>query len=432
MTPAAVVMNLAYTGLGIARSLWERGVRVVGLTSLPRAFGNATRCAEVSHCPDSRDAPQELLEFLLRLQNKLPRGTVVFPTRDDDVVFLNRYRAELSGPFELAIPPAYAVKAALDKQETYSWTEKAQVPSPRCWTVQARADVERLEPQLQFPCVLKPAEAYHWRREPVWETVGHRKAIVVSSPANLFAEYDNVARFESRALLQEFVPGGDQQLWIAACYLDRESKVAGAYAAQKLMQVPDGFGTGCILQAVERPDLIAMAARVLQTMNYQGLAEVEFKFDERSAEYKLIEINPRPWDQHRLGYAIGTDLIYAAYCDLAGLPIPPMRERLQGTQKWIAEDVLLMTVCRMAKARDPRLRTVVKMLSGSRTYGISSISDPMPLIRYLTRTFFPQLLGGLGRAARERLVRAPRGAVVRTGTSGDGPKSNAAVPFADN
>ena len=33
MTPIAVVMNLFYTGLGVARSLGEKGVRVIGLTA---------------------------------------------------------------------------------------------------------------------------------------------------------------------------------------------------------------------------------------------------------------------------------------------------------------------------------------------------------------------------------------------------------------
>jgi len=33
MSPVAVVMNMFYTGLGIARSLGEQGIPVIGLTA---------------------------------------------------------------------------------------------------------------------------------------------------------------------------------------------------------------------------------------------------------------------------------------------------------------------------------------------------------------------------------------------------------------
>jgi predicted ATP-grasp superfamily ATP-dependent carboligase len=413
--PAAVVLNLAYTGLGIARSLSRHGVRVIGCTSQPRAFGKATRCAEVRHSPDSRNEPERLLAFLLQTRNELPRRTVVFPTRDDDVVFLDRYRAELSDHFVPAIPPPDGVRGALDKQNTYAWTQAAGVSSPRSWTVQSRGDIDRLLAELPFPCVLKPTEAYHWRREPVWQTVRHRKAIVAESAAQLLREYDAIAPLEPRALLQEFVSGGDQQLWIAACYVDRNSNVVASYAAHKLVQVPDGFGTGCVLQAVEHPTLIELAARVLKAARYQGLAEVEFKFEEGTGEYRLIEINPRPWDQHRLGAVAGVDLIYTAYCDYAGLPLPAAARTFRKGLKWVGEDVVLTTACQMLLDRDPRLGLFLRALAGRKTYGIWSISDPMPFVYFLTSTFLPQVVGGVSRAFRRRVQRPQHPVAARAG-----------------
>src|SRR5271167_2758087 len=94
-TPA-VVMNMSYTGLGIARSLGERGVSVIGLSAQPRLCGNFTRYAKVLRCPDSRHEPEALLHFLLTLGPELGRGSVIFPTRDDDVLFLDRYRDKLA------------------------------------------------------------------------------------------------------------------------------------------------------------------------------------------------------------------------------------------------------------------------------------------------------------------------------------------------
>src|SRR5205823_4324969 len=131
-----------------------------------------------------------------------------------------------------------------------------------------------------------------------------RKAVGVFSPEELVAEYQIIECAESRALLQEMVPGGDQQLWIAACYMDRNGRLTAGFTAQKLVQVPEAFGTGCIVQTQERPGLLEAAAGLLEKIGFTGVAEVEFKQD-AAGVYQLIEINSRPWDQHRLGHACG-------------------------------------------------------------------------------------------------------------------------------
>ena len=88
-------MNMYYTGLGIARSLGSQSIPVIGLSAEGGVYGNFTRYARVLRSPDSRACPDALLEYLIRLGQKLGSPSVIFPTRDDDVVFLDRYREEL-------------------------------------------------------------------------------------------------------------------------------------------------------------------------------------------------------------------------------------------------------------------------------------------------------------------------------------------------
>jgi predicted ATP-grasp superfamily ATP-dependent carboligase len=131
-------MNMFCTGLGIARSLSEQGVRVIGLTSQRGVYGNYTRCARTVLCPDSRNEPEALLARLLVLGRELGQRSVIFPTRDDDVIFLDRYRRELEPYFALTIPDGPVVRACLDKWETYLWAGKAGVLTPKCWLVTQR------------------------------------------------------------------------------------------------------------------------------------------------------------------------------------------------------------------------------------------------------------------------------------------------------
>src|SRR5206468_8764757 len=46
-------------------------------------------------------------------------------------------------------------------------------------------------------------------------------------------------------------------------------------------------------------DLVAPSIRLCKALNYRGMAEIEYKRDINTGEYKLIEINTRHWDWHR-------------------------------------------------------------------------------------------------------------------------------------
>jgi predicted ATP-grasp superfamily ATP-dependent carboligase len=385
-------MNMFYTGLGIARSLGMRGIPVVGLSAHRGCYGNFTRYANVLSCPDSRKQPEALLEFLLQLGKTMVNRAIIFPTRDDDVLFLERFRDQLRSRFLLVLPETPALTACLNKWETYRWAEAAGVPGPRCWSVAAKDDLLRIVPEVSYPCVLKPVSAHHWRGARNWQLVGSRKVIAASSREELLAEYDKVSQADARALVQEFVPGGDDCLRIAACYMDRNSRLVAGFTAEKVLQEPEGFGTGCIVKATDSPEVLAVAGDLLAKMHFSGIAEVEFKWDRSSGQHKLIEINPRPWDQHRLGSACGVDLIHIAYCDLTGLDLP--RPAVCNTAvKWVAEDVFLFVLLRSMWKRDGSLRALLRMARGRRTYAIGSRKDPLPLLVSLGLGMGPELAG---------------------------------------
>lgn len=390
MATQAVIMNMFYTGLGIARSLGEHGFRSVGLTSQRRIYGNFTRYAKIVHAPDSRHEPEQLLAYLLQMGRGAEEPSTIWPTRDDDVVFLDTYRNELQPYFTPMIPAHTVVQACLDKWETYQACLQAAVPTPRTWLVKNESDLHKAAAEVSYPCVLKPVAAHHWRQGRNWKLVGERKAIEVQSVEHLLAEYATVSRADRRALVQELIPGGDENLAIAACCLDRNSNWIAGFNTRKVVQIPEGFGTGCIVQAAERPELFEPTLRLLQSMGFTGIAEVEYKWNAARSEYQLIEINPRPWDQHRLGSTCGTDLVSLAQAAYSGLPRPAI-EKTRSAVKWIAEDAFLFAVLRLAWNRDRKIFALFHLARGKRTYAIWSLRDPLPFTAYMLLNIVPQL-----------------------------------------
>ena len=59
------------------------------------------------------------------------------------------------------------------------------------------------------------------------------------------------------------------------------------------------------------------------------MVEVEFKLDQRDDQYKLLDINARPWGWHTLCIACGLDFPFMQYCDLLG-QLPPIEAQGYG------------------------------------------------------------------------------------------------------
>src|SRR5262245_27486437 len=119
----AVVMNMFYTGLRIARSLGARGIPIIRLSARGGIYGNFTRYANVRRAPDSREQPDRLLDYMVAMGRESGDKSVLFPTRDDDLVFLDRFRTALDSYYIPVMPSPEPLEACLDKWETFQWAQ---------------------------------------------------------------------------------------------------------------------------------------------------------------------------------------------------------------------------------------------------------------------------------------------------------------------
>jgi D-aspartate ligase len=395
--PPVIILNLFYSGLAIARDLAGKGVRVVGLSSQRGTYGNSTRFCQVRFCPNSQEQPEKFVNYLLQVATEL-RGAIVFPTRDADVVVLDRFREELQPFYRLAIPPAKVLQRVTDKYALVQAAEVAGVPVPRSALVTDAARLSEGVDRVGFPCVVKPVKSVHWRGAENWNLVGGRKAFLASDFPQLQSEYGRLARVHPELLLQEWIPGSADQIVVLGGYVGDRSIPLTYFTARKIVQSPDDFGTGCVVESDEIPALLDLTLPLWRVLEYQGMAEVEYKRDVRDGKLKLIEINTRHWDWHQLGAASGINLTWTAYCHLSGrLDIPAQKPIRRA--KWIAEDELLMHISRGVYRRQFSPRVLHRQLSGPRMFGIFKWNDPLPFLRHCL-----SVLPALAKAAANKLL----------------------------
>ena len=394
--PPVIIMNMFYSGLAIARDLAGTGVRVIGISADKAAYGNFTRFCEVRFAPDSQSHPEALAEYLINSADELC-GAVIFPTRDADVVFLDRFREELRD-YRVSIPPRDCLTRVLDKGSLVQAANIAAVAAPRTMVAHNAQELQRVPDQIGFPCVVKPVSSYLWRGEGKWQTVGCRKAFRSDRWEELKTEYERVAQVNPDVLVQEWIPGSAREIVILGGYFGEGSELLGHFSARKLVQEPDDFGTGCVVQNVDLHELVEPSMRLCKSLGYRGMAEIEYKRDENTGEYKLIEINTRHWDWHQLGQMSGVNLTRIAYSDLTGCKLDSRTSNQPGG-KWVAEDSLLLHSASGIYKRRMTIRAALRQISGPKIFGIFRWADPMPFLHYAVASMFPTM----GRMAWRKL-----------------------------
>lgn len=429
-SPAPVfVMNLYYTGLGIARNLHGHGVKVYGLTSEKHAPGVRSHLFDgLYEIPDGRNEPEALCQRLLEIRGRHRVAPVIFPTRDFDVLFLHQYRDRLSPTYAIAQPNGSVIPLLLDKFELAQFAHAHGIATPQTLICRSTENFKQQIHTLRFPLVTKPRFAYQWRREGAWKKVGARKAIFIESLAHFENEYAQLEQVTDELLVQEYIPGNDSDIVVCCCYFDKSGELLGYFTGRKLRQSPALFGTGCLVEACAIPEIVAPSVKLLRACGYAGLAEIEFKYDTRTQTYFLIEVNPRHWDQHELGARLGVNLTWIAYQATIGLSPQPQTPIYNGPLKWVAERELVMLFMRntyysmIAQRKAQKQQAVARfsyrqvfkknfaefkaLLRGHKIFAIWQIRDPLPGVLLLFRLIGEFL--GLGAERALKIFSWPR------------------------
>ena len=386
--PPAAVFQVSYAcGLDVVRDLGRHGVPVLALDPDPAAIGLRSRYAAGRVCPSPLEDEEAFLTSLETLGAQLPQRAVVFPSHDEFIWPLSRH-AERLEPWFIAPFSRWDVMAKVhDKRAQMEAAWSASVDTPKTMFVESGAELEAAAGEIPFPAVLKPVESLAFKLR------FHRHILDVETPAELRRIYDKVDDL-GLLMLQERIPGGEDELWTVGSYLDAESRPLAVFTGHKLRQYPHAGGSCLAGVSHWDEDLAEAALRLLQELRYHGVSQVEFKRDPRDGRFCLMEVNARHWKWHGLAARCGVNLSYAAYRDAIGDPY--IARRQQDGVKWIVANkdvpLALLEIARRQRNAPQYLRS----LRGTRMDGLHALDDPLP-----------GLLNA-GTVARQILTRAPR------------------------
>ena len=326
--PIAIICGASATGLGVARDLGREGVPVMlADTEADRpAFGS--RYCNTHQQSLVAPTAEELWPRVIEFARKQDHSPVLIATSDVFASSVAEHYEKLSQHVQI-VGCHPNVDLFVNKERFYEFCVAANVPVPQTAFPKTRNDLLDATRDFDFPIILKPIIGHLWR-----ERLHGKKLLVANSQADVAKISARFGDDVEGLMVQQMIPGRDENIWIAGLYADQQSKIQQCFVGRKLRQFPVGFGSATLAKGEFCQEVERLSRIIIERSRFHGICGTEFKFDPRDQTYKAIEVNPRPTLWFSLIRQSGVAVNYHAYCEAARIPAPHSSPQIDG-RKWL-------------------------------------------------------------------------------------------------
>ena len=303
---------------GMARSFYQQ----YGITSVAVCKGAlvATANSKLVHIAVLEPRLEEddvFVKTLVDFAKQQTKPLVLVSCADGYTILLARHRQALTPYYHFACPELQTVLDLDIKDNFYRACEAHGLSYPKTATCTAE-NHKNISLPFEFPVIIKPSNsAAYWNC-----SFPHKKKVFLAQNRQEFDQITDAiygSSYQDELILQEYIPGDDNCMRVLNAYCGLDRKVHLMALGRPLLeeQTPEGIGNYAAILSVHDGELLARMRAFLEDMGWVGFANFDMKYDTRTGEYKLFEMNPR---QGRSSY-----FVTASGYNLA---------------KWLVEDVL--------------------------------------------------------------------------------------------
>lgn len=382
-----------YTALGAIRTLGRRGIPVIALDyHFPTAYALSSRyVTERILCPDVNKDEKALADFLLQLGRKFSERPVLMATADSYALLISRFSDELSQYYRFPDLASGLLESIIDKKGLHHLAMRHNLRTPLTYIVDEKADLGAIADAIPYPCIIKPALSHKFVK------IFRQKCLFASDKSELVESLTLAQSSELEVMVQEIIPGFDDQMFVFDVYIDRNGNATHTLSGQKLRQFPINFGSSTLTHHFYDQILIDLGLDYMRRLNYRGYGEIEFKKDPRSGDYYMIEINARLSTLNILFDKCGVEFTYIMYRDLIGDPLPEFHLRKdQPWAFWHAYEDMISVRAYLRKKQLSLPQVIRPWLSHHKAHAIWAADDIMPLFSF-ARVILNKVFGKLRR-----------------------------------
>ena len=228
------------------------------------------------------------------------------------------YAEQLAPRFSSVVPSSAALDRLQDKAHLAGLLEELHVPMPLTRRISSAVDVSEIPQSTETFYFLKPTDSQRFQQH--FGTKGMRVPTADEARRRL----EEIVAAGMSVVLQEYIPGSFNEHYFIDGYVDRSGQIMALFARRRLRIYPPDFGNSTAMVSVALDDAgqaVDSAQKVLGAVGYRGIFSAEFKHDPRDGQFKLLEVNTRPWWFVDFAVRCGVDVCQMAYDDAQGKPI---------------------------------------------------------------------------------------------------------------
>lgn len=373
---SAIILSMGENGLGVTRSLGRQGINVIGVDHEKDAPAFSSRfCSQKVVGANPQTHPEKCLKQLLALGEHQDDKAVLIPTTDYYVTFISTFEEKLRDYFYFNIPNVEVLDMLIDKDSQYTVADGLGIPIPKTIAPYSINHLLQEENYLTYPVLIKGACGDEWARH------FSNKGFKANTLHELKRYYELAVSKGIRVVVQEIIVGPNTNHIEIGAYYSKRKELLALFCTEKTRQFPVDFGVGTCLTSQSNRSLVETAIKFFEGIGYSGVGNIEFKKDDRDSTYKLIELNPRIWQQNAQSASAGVDFAYINYLDCIGEDVTPA---LEFTENICYLDIFhdFRSFHRGKKSKIGAFFQWIKMVRRADCYAYFIRDDPKPALKY--------------------------------------------------
>jgi len=224
-----------------------------------------------------------------------------------------------------------------NKEKMYYLCKMYSIPTPETVFPRCKDDVIKFLQDATFPVILKGIDTVA-----LFKQTG-RRIVFIEDAESLLKHYDEMETPENpNLMMQEYIPGGSDMVWMFDGYFDNESNCLFGITGKKIRQYPAYSGVTSLGVCLANEVVERQTREFMKVIGYRGILDLGYKYDVKTNQYKLLDVNPRIGTTFRLFVdANGMDVARVLYLDLTGQDFSTGTP--QEGRKWVVENFDLIS-----------------------------------------------------------------------------------------
>jgi len=367
-------------GLSNVRSLGEQGIPVYVADENICLAQFSKFCKKSFRCPPYKS--DEFIDWLINTAEKENlQDWCIIPSNDHIVQNISKNKERIEKYYKIIVPDTDILDNIVKKKNLLNKADACGIPIPAtCYPENVNQNIDK----LRFPVLIKGNEGLSFYK------ITRQKAIQVDNLDDLTAKLNELKNLnipDEQIMIQELIPFCKDHKVISFTAFSVNGEIKTHWSGIKIHEHPINYGTATCAQSIFVQEILDISIPLLKTLNYTGVCEIEYLWDKRDNQYKLIEINPRTWLWVGLAKACGINYALMIYNFLNNKPIDFKQNYEIGT-KWI-NYITNIFYCSIAIIKKKfTLREYFNSLKGKKVNALRYKNDNLPAFMFVLLIFY--------------------------------------------